>query len=104
MEIDTDDIAILQTRAKKLEAAEDGLLKQLRHVQGTLISVRSRIGNLINSRAPISRLPDELLLAIYTYGDPTYAPSSLPSHVVASHVSQRWRRVILGSPTLWTRI
>ncbi|KII90693.1 hypothetical protein PLICRDRAFT_174073 [Plicaturopsis crispa FD-325 SS-3] len=98
------DIPSLQRQVKVLEAAENDLLKRLREVQHTLASLRSRIGNLVNDRASISRLPVEVLVAIFAYGDPTYTPRSLPSHAVASHVSQHWRQVILCSPVLWTCI
>ncbi|KII84571.1 hypothetical protein PLICRDRAFT_45946 [Plicaturopsis crispa FD-325 SS-3] len=101
-----DDVVIvsLQSEAKELEAIEDGLLKRLREVQYTLGSVRSRIGSLLNRGTPVLQLPDEILGQIFAYGDPTYTKDSLPSHVLASHVSQRWRHLILHDPSLWTHI
>ncbi|KII90623.1 hypothetical protein PLICRDRAFT_106062, partial [Plicaturopsis crispa FD-325 SS-3] len=104
----------LERQANALEAKEIDLLQQLQDVRRTLASVRSRIGNLVNQRAPISRLPNETLVDILAYGDPSWGgkdsywwPSSgliLPSHVIASHVSQRWRDLVLCTPLLWTCI
>ncbi|KII90617.1 hypothetical protein PLICRDRAFT_39193 [Plicaturopsis crispa FD-325 SS-3] len=97
------DMLSLEGQAKKLEAFEVDLLEQLRAVRQSLASVKSRIRNLLNRRAPISRLPDELLADIFAYGDPRRRTSQ-PSHIVASHVSQHWRQVALCNPGLWTRI
>ncbi|KII91788.1 hypothetical protein PLICRDRAFT_28321 [Plicaturopsis crispa FD-325 SS-3] len=56
------------------------------------------------SQPPIARLPNEMLIEIFAYGDPTYTKDALPSHFVASHVSQHWRHVVLDTPMLWTYI
>ncbi|KII84567.1 hypothetical protein PLICRDRAFT_45943 [Plicaturopsis crispa FD-325 SS-3] len=97
-------VASLHSEAKKLETIEEYLLKQLGEVQHTRGSVISRAGNLINRRTYVSRLPDEILPRVFAYGDPTYTLESLPSHVLASHVSQRWRQVTLHDSSLWACI
>ncbi|KII86181.1 hypothetical protein PLICRDRAFT_280705 [Plicaturopsis crispa FD-325 SS-3] len=97
-------LANLQREAKELEETEDDLQKRLREVQQSRASVKTRIANLLNQKTPISRLPDDVLVDIFGYGDPTYTNVSLPSHVVASHVLQHWRQVILHAPLLWTCI
>ncbi|KAI0045428.1 hypothetical protein FA95DRAFT_1561146 [Auriscalpium vulgare] len=63
--------------------------------------------------APISRLPSELLLSIFSYfvGQDHYEPVQAVRHVPHSvswvrftHVCRRWRHVMLASPSLWRNI
>ncbi|TFK62366.1 hypothetical protein BDN72DRAFT_882683, partial [Pluteus cervinus] len=66
-----------------------------------------------NTFAPIYRLPPEILTRIFSFisrtpvsPEPKHFYSQSPSHkwLVATRVSQRWRNVALGSPTLWAHI
>ncbi|KII86147.1 hypothetical protein PLICRDRAFT_279278 [Plicaturopsis crispa FD-325 SS-3] len=52
----------------------------------------------------ILHCPDEVLLEIFSYGDPSYSLWRLPSAIIISHVSRRWRRIALSYSVLWTRI
>ncbi|KII86151.1 hypothetical protein PLICRDRAFT_279557 [Plicaturopsis crispa FD-325 SS-3] len=60
--------------------------------------------NSDSEHAPISHCPDEILAEIFSYGDPLYSPWMLPSSVIVSHVSRRWRHIALSYSVLWTRI
>ncbi|KII92529.1 hypothetical protein PLICRDRAFT_475097 [Plicaturopsis crispa FD-325 SS-3] len=103
---DESNIVDFENRAKELEATEHDLLQQLQQVRYTLAHLRSRITSyLINRRAPIARLPAEILAKIFWFGDPTYKREGpLPSPVIFSHVSRHWRRVAIDTPMLWSRI
>lgn len=65
-----------------------------------------------NRIAPVSKLPDELLIIIFLEASKGRFFSRLqrddmwlpPIEIIISHVAQRWRRVALGSPMLWTHI
>lgn len=65
-----------------------------------------------NRIAPVSKLPDELLIIIFLEASKGRFFSRLqrddmwlpPIEIIISHVTQRWWRVALGSPMLWTHI
>ncbi|KAI6042076.1 hypothetical protein EDC04DRAFT_1080980 [Pisolithus marmoratus] len=97
-----------------LEKQEQDLLDQLRDVQSATQAQKAEVEEFIRQlpSAPISRLPNELLIRIFKL--------SLGAALVADHarapdrqlswmqglagVSRHWRDVVLNSPTLWTTI
>jgi len=88
-------------------------LPRLGPVQETMTIKEKR---RLNSRAPISRLPPEILSLIFSNARDDHLAAlregfNLPFHNVGSelwkgftHVCYRWREVALCTPTLWTRI
>ncbi|KAI0045429.1 hypothetical protein FA95DRAFT_1561148 [Auriscalpium vulgare] len=76
------------------------------HVDSSSLST---VDSRINASAPISRLPPELLLSIFSYFldqehwercPVEHAPRTAP-WVRFAHVCRRWRHVMLTSPSLW---
>ncbi|CAE6520027.1 unnamed protein product [Rhizoctonia solani] len=65
-----------------------------------------RVQARLSARAPISRLPDDILTQIFTYAvQPAsiYASTS-PIAVAIAGTNRRWRTLALGHPALWTRV
>ncbi|KAH7884892.1 hypothetical protein F5I97DRAFT_1514578 [Phlebopus sp. FC_14] len=55
--------------------------------------------------APVSHLPNELLVAIFRYGlGPPQRCDSLPFELAVSGVCKAWRTAALTTPDLWTRV
>ncbi|KAK1226458.1 hypothetical protein PQX77_010542 [Marasmius sp. AFHP31] len=57
-----------------------------------------------NSTRPISRLPDETLIHIFTFcasDDAIVSPNGLPGWLAVTWVCTRWREVALHCPMLW---
>ncbi|KAI0704261.1 hypothetical protein BC835DRAFT_811383 [Cytidiella melzeri] len=79
----------------------DAILSKVAEVARKLRSAR-------NAFVPISRLPPELLSAIFMSlqdtDQGTFAPASFRRWYRVTHVCQRWRDVALSCPPLWTQI
>lgn len=97
-----------------LEKQEQDLLDQLRSVRSATHAQKIRVEELIRQlpRAPISRLPNELLVQIFKLSlgaaledDPLRSPDrQLPWMQGLAGVSRHWKDTILNSPSLWTTI
>ncbi|GAB1517344.1 hypothetical protein RhiTH_000390 [Rhizoctonia solani] len=65
-----------------------------------------RVQAVLSARAPISRLPDDILTQIFTYAahpSSMYASTSTTSIAIAG-TNRHWRTLALGHPALWTRV
>ncbi|CAE6347643.1 unnamed protein product [Rhizoctonia solani] len=65
-----------------------------------------RVQAVLSARAPISRLPDDILTQIFTYAacpSSMYASTS-PTAIAIAGTNRRWRTLALGHPALWTRV
>ncbi|KAI0037912.1 hypothetical protein FA95DRAFT_1477837, partial [Auriscalpium vulgare] len=84
--------------------------------RASVASLLSILDSRINASAPVSRLPSELLVAIFTCSEfaeiewyehvqehVQQAPRTVP-WVRFSHVCRRWRHVMLTSPSLWRNL
>ncbi|KAF8758348.1 hypothetical protein RHS01_02905 [Rhizoctonia solani] len=63
-----------------------------------------RVQAVLSARAPISRLPDDILTQIFTYAahpSSMYASTSTTSIAIAG-TNRHWRTLALGHPALWT--
>ncbi|KIK20157.1 hypothetical protein PISMIDRAFT_71354, partial [Pisolithus microcarpus 441] len=97
-----------------LEKQEQDLLDQLRSVRSATHAQKIRVEELIRQlpRAPISRLPNELLVQIFKLSlgaaledDLLRSPDrQLPWMQGLAGVSRHWKDTILNSPSLWTTI
>lgn len=56
-----------------------------------------------NELAPVSQLPDEILLHIFLIVQDLYGSYSYKWGII-THISRHWRHVAVGSPALWTRL
>ncbi|KAF5325440.1 hypothetical protein D9619_010043 [Psilocybe cf. subviscida] len=56
-----------------------------------------------NELAPVSRLPDEILLYIFLVLRDLYFHPETKWQMV-THICRHWRHVAIGSPALWTRL
>ncbi|KAL1659858.1 hypothetical protein GGF50DRAFT_119493 [Schizophyllum commune] len=66
-------------------------------------SLTHALSQLVNDRAPISRLPNEILTTIVTYAAIHDASSQIQRRTVRALacVSQHWRDICLSTPALW---
>jgi len=95
----------------RLEKQEQELIEQLYNVRTAVRAQRTKLDELIRQiRAPINRLPNELLLRIFELAIHA-SVLAFPSCDVHRHwkrelagVSRYWRDMVLQSPRLWTTI
>ncbi|KAJ7733424.1 hypothetical protein DFH07DRAFT_135689 [Mycena maculata] len=89
-----------------LELKKSHLLREAGEVDLELRYARARHGRLLNRKAPIFKLPNEILSHIFMICQRTPGPRAMhvPFEVLASHVSTMWREVSIGTPLLWTAI
>lgn len=99
------EIRQLQEREGLLQLNIKQLQEQLKDTQASLSETTIRATTLQNHLVPVSRLPNEMLLAIFEE-----AVSSPPSDkemwipIDISHVCRRWREVAVSSARLWRNI
>lgn len=101
------EIRSLENHQNSLESKIQQLQQELQRVQELLSHKIIRAKGLKNFLAPISRLPNEMLLAIFEELVSSPAPGGGKEVCVAmwiSHVSSRWQAVAKNSPRLWRRI
>ncbi|KAL0957336.1 hypothetical protein HGRIS_001144 [Hohenbuehelia grisea] len=64
------------------------------------------MAQMANCPAPVSSIPDELLIHIFDIGQTaSWQDEDEPPRfeVLVSHINRRWRNVALTTPTLWRR-
>src|ERR1700732_3244576 len=101
-------------QAQQAKAHLDDFKIQLATLRATMANVEKQIVDMTNSLAPVSSIPNEILATIfkevstsddYLRGDGPHVPrSKLPSLMLVSHVSRRFRNVGIGTPSLWTNV
>lgn len=91
-----------------LELRKQHLLRELDDVNLELGVRRAQHSRLLNDDSLVYRLPNELLTGILInyQRNVRYSskPGMIPFQVTASHVSHRWRDVVLATPLLWNTI
>jgi len=107
------DRATLLTSIQELQLKKETLLQELQAIDLYLRARQAQYARLVNDDALVYRIPNELLTGIFTMCTTTAArtpssrrgcPSPLPSQVIVSHVSHRWREIALATPLLWNTI
>ncbi|KAF8837263.1 hypothetical protein BDN67DRAFT_909567, partial [Paxillus ammoniavirescens] len=103
------EVDALATKIAALQARKQELSNEAFHVQYSILTLQSRIAQITNETAPISRLPSDVLAIIFEESrrllNQWPGPRRpLPVEVQLSHVCARWRQVALSTPSLWTTI
>ena len=102
-----DRCSLLLHAISSLEQRKEELKQELDNVSLELRSLKATYARKINEDVLINRLPSELLSSIFItcqqqHGKPL--SKSPPFQVIASHVSDHWRRIVLSTPLLWNNI
>src|ERR1700734_3638056 len=106
------------TSQNVLEKAEWTLRYQIDDRQGqtrsseiSLTDVKLQRNRTANRAAPISKLPNEILAAIFEagYSAPFPGPepndiSNIPFEILVSHVTYAWRETAISLARMWTKI
>ncbi len=107
------DRATLLSSIQDLQLKKEILLQELEVVDLDLRAKQAQYSRLVNDDAVAYRLPNELLTRIFTMCTTNAArtwpssrscPTLLPSQVIVSHISHRWRQIALATPLLWNTI
>ncbi|KIM86530.1 hypothetical protein PILCRDRAFT_815770 [Piloderma croceum F 1598] len=101
----------LNAKKTSLLVSESHLLLQLAEIRSKLTELESKRANIMNTKACINSLPDDVFLHIVNIGleldRDSNDPDSLrhePFPALVSRVSRRWLMTVLDAPLLWTRI
>ncbi|KAH7908481.1 hypothetical protein BJ138DRAFT_1157568 [Hygrophoropsis aurantiaca] len=121
-------IRVIENEVLELRKQELDLLTQLRPLQDTIARKCTLAGSLKNSLAPVSRLPNEILLACFGQAVQDWVDKNdgvdeqavvelefcewpkdaveLPCTPIfaISHVSHHWRQLAINAPSLWTNL
>lgn len=110
------ELLVLEAQAEGLAKLAEYQLLQLEATRLTLKRTCTRIASIKNPYTPIYALPNELWLQIVKMAQqPDPNPNAIfatpeswayiyPLEMTMSHVSRRWRDIVISAPTLWTRI
>ncbi|KAI6115603.1 hypothetical protein EV401DRAFT_1975376 [Pisolithus croceorrhizus] len=99
------ELSHLAARISDLQSAHDDMARVLKNLKVTAARIQ-------NSKAPVSRLPSDVLSLIFEechQSNPQWTGvlcllGQLPIEVRLSHVSSQWREVALATPSLWSSI
>jgi hypothetical protein len=99
-------IFTLEGRIAETTTTHAYFLRIIHGLEARLLSMRRQRNSLTNQIAPISSLPNELLIAIFEH---CYPPSpSLrtgpPIEIILSHVNQQFRGIAMNTRLFWARI
>lgn len=99
----------LTARITELEARKQVLTHEAFHVHITIRTLQSRVAQIENETAPISRLPADVLEIIFEESRRILSQwiglrRPLPIEVQLSHVCRKWRQVSLSTPSLWNTL
>ncbi|RDB25283.1 hypothetical protein Hypma_007350 [Hypsizygus marmoreus] len=103
----------LESKQAEHETQIDGLTRELRTAQASLQSTNAQIAQLTNALAPVTRVSDEILQAIFRYGcshaekDTEWLhnmPPRLLFLIRLTQVTSRWRTTAINDPLLWSHI
>ncbi|KIJ62927.1 hypothetical protein HYDPIDRAFT_30067 [Hydnomerulius pinastri MD-312] len=106
-------LAELQAEVRRLRQTESVLQAKIQGYQAQLDRVRTELHDQVNKAnvtqnllAPVSRLPNEMLLAIFEEAVANQEPGPDEPHIerVLSQVSRRWRDLVIHAPRLWRHV
>ncbi|TFK62787.1 hypothetical protein BDN72DRAFT_739130, partial [Pluteus cervinus] len=90
----------LRGTANKRPRQSKAVGSKYKDFENTIRSLKSKRNGL----APISRLPNELFVRIFSALQSALGRRKFYDWVVASQVSRHWRSIVLDEPLLWSRI
>lgn len=93
---------ILSKRLDEFTTARRKLVLQLEELDRQSNSVQREYNALHNFDAPISSIPDEVLVMIFDMV--SYAKCGIHLGTTLSHVTRSWRSIALATPQLWSDI
>ncbi|KAF8183929.1 hypothetical protein BJ912DRAFT_1023099 [Pholiota molesta] len=107
---DIDDRHALLASIGSLTQRKEDLLQEMSTIEHELATQTAKYARMLNADSFIYRLPNELLTDILLICQraslsphPRKKPT-VPFQVTASHVSHRWRAVVIATPLLWNTI
>jgi hypothetical protein len=96
------EICALESRREELHARLQETTTSLAEVQSLLTRKKAQSHAVHNLLAPVSRLPDEVLLAIFEEAVKNQEPGQVVrTEMILSCTSHRWRQVTVNAPRLW---
>jgi len=96
------EVCILENRKEQLQVRLQETIALLAEVQSLLTKKKAESHTVQNLLAPVSRLPDELLLTIFEEAVRSQEQGQvIRVESVISYTSHRWRQVIINAPQLW---
>lgn len=95
----------LQTSIQYLQERRQHLLRQVAELDVEIGIEFAKYTRILNDDAPVYRLPNDLLTHIFLLCQHHSRKGSIPPfQVIASHVSHRWRTIVITTPLLWNTI
>ncbi|KAJ7796326.1 hypothetical protein B0H14DRAFT_2263036, partial [Mycena olivaceomarginata] len=80
-------------------------LAELNHLIDSLVAERQQLQDKVNSVLyPVLSLPAEITVHIFVQCITEGSPSPEAPPLLLSHICGSWRRIALGTPTLWQSI
>ncbi|KAI0042099.1 hypothetical protein FA95DRAFT_1682766 [Auriscalpium vulgare] len=99
-------LSTLRSQLSHVDSSSPEMLSALLNERAAVKSLLSIVDAQINARAPVSRLPPELVVNILSYcmvdgiRAMAYVPTTAP-WVRFTWVCRRWRHIMLASPMFW---
>lgn len=104
------ELSVLEALEKGLLNKEGHFLPQSEDISKLMEHFVARVAAKHNSFTPLYSLPTELWVHIVKLGQPTISYPLDPPRPIhrlelqASHISRRWREIVIGAPMLWIDI
>jgi hypothetical protein len=106
-------VANVRGSIEVLESRQRDLLGAIAEVKESLHTSRIELASLVNDRAPVASIPNEILAMIFHagkdpslkgWGPPPRVMGKQHNEVIVSHITKRFRTAALSAPSLWTEI
>ncbi|KAG2348121.1 hypothetical protein BDR05DRAFT_875376, partial [Suillus weaverae] len=99
------EVCALENRRKELLVRLEETNTSLVEVQTLLTRKTAQAHTVQNILAPVSRLPDEVLLAIFEEAVRSQEQGQVTrTEIAISYTSHHWRQVVVNAPRLWNSL